>query len=412
MPHVDETQDLPIFEENPLDLFLKILERKGVAPAQLDPIIATMTAGDNLGAYNQLIALFPEFSLENLQQPNAIANLTAEYPELQGLTESQVLSWQNNPSAWLTADELQWAQSGGATGMQFSQVVEHLRPTPPATAGPSDLELNARAYIESILEEYDLGGLSQWAWDQILDGASPEMILQSMRQQQEFKDRFSGMAIRQELGLPAISPAEYISYERYAAGLMREANMPPEFWDQRQDFALLIGNDVSLNELNSRIANSYSRVSRAPGIVRDVFNEWFGTDGPSALAAFFLDPDRAGIILDQMVTQAEIGGYGRTFGINVSAGRAADIASRGVTAQEAQRGFQVLEGESAYYDETITESDDLSLEEEGVGATFGLEGDSAGKVRRRRDKRAAEFAGTGGGGVTQQGAVGLGSSRR
>lgn len=188
--------------------------------------------------------------------------------------------------------------------------------------------------------------------------------------------------------------------------------MPPEFWDQRADFAQLIGNDVSLNELNSRIANSYARVQRAPELVRDVFNEWFGTDGPSALASFFLDPDRAGLLLDKMVTQAEIGGYGRTFGLNLSSGRAGELASRGVTAQEAQRGFQTLEPESAYYDETITEGQDLTLEQEGVGATFGLEGDSAAKVRSRKDQRASQFAGVGGGGVTQQGAVGLGSARR
>lgn len=326
----------------------------------------------------------------------------------------QIQAFPEQAQAWFGMSEEQRWQWLYANGI--------LRPPsppqpPPPLAQPTpdsltDYQRDALSYVQNVLDEYDLGELSTWAWEQIVGGSSPEMLIQSMREQQAFKDRFSGMEIRKELGLPAISPAEYISYERYAAGLMREANMPAEFWDQRQDFALLIGNDVSLNELNSRIANSYSRVARAPQVVRDVFAEWFGPNGPSALAAFFLDPDRAGLILDKMVTQAEIGGYGRTFGLNLSSGRAADIASRGIGAQEAQRGFQVLEPESSYFNETITESEDLTLEKEGVGATFGLEGESAAKVRRRKDERAAEFAGVGGGGVTQQGAVGLGSARR
>ncbi|HEY3492004.1 MAG TPA: hypothetical protein VGK43_03570, partial [Solirubrobacterales bacterium] len=52
-----------------------------------------------------------------------------------------------------------------------------------------------------------------------------------------------------------------------------------------------------------------------------------------------------------------------------------------------------------YFEETITESTDLTAENEGVRAGFGLDGESRRAVRRRQEERGAWFGGAGTGGA-------------
>ena len=342
------------------------------------------------------------------------------------------LGWSPSPATWAgtaedwhqVADVILWDRTYGNPGGTLQDLQAQLgwqtenppeneaQPQPPAVA---DYQLDAQAYIDAVLNTYDLGGLSSKAWEQIVNGTadSPERLIQWLRDQQEYKDRFKGMAIRQSKGLAAISEGEYISYERQAFQLMRDAGMPPEFWDQHDDFANLIGADLSINELNSRIANGFLKVTRAPQEVRDAFSYFYGASGDAALASIFLDADQAGVALEKMANAAEIGGYGRTFSFDITKDTAEGLSVRNVSADEAQRGFAQLDLERGYYDETITEGLDLTAENEGVGATFQTDDESAAKVRKRKEQREAAFSGSpGAGGVTPQGAVGLGSSRR
>ena len=281
-----------------------------------------------------------------------------------------------------------------------------------ASPGAGTAEQNdAFAYIGNQLDQYDLGGLSNWAWDQIVNGHSAEQVMQSMRQQQTYIDRFKGMAIRQANGLPAISEGEYISYERQAMQLMRAAGFPPEFWDSPDDYANLIGNDVSVNELNQRVTSAYTRVAQAPTEVRSAFDNFFGTDGDTAFAAYFLDPDRAAPLLEKAVTQAEIAGTGARFGIGISQGTSSRLADLGVNLNMAQQGFQQLAGQSALYRESVTEAQDLRMGVEGVAATFGDSPEDAAAVQARKDARQAAFSGTSNTTSTgQTGAIGLGGT--
>ena len=288
-------------------------------------------------------------------------------------------------------------------------------PLPSQQPGPTPFDQefankNAFAYVQGLLSDYDLGSLADWAWEQIVDGNSPEMVMQQLRNRSEFKNRFKGMAIRDEKGLPAISPAEYIQYERQAYQLMRAANLPAGFYDERDDFAELIGKDVSPSELNQRIQNGYLKVTQAPDSVRAQFADWFGRSGDSALAAYFMDPDRALPLLERQAAMAEFGGYGRNFGFNVNINYAEEAARRGIDAGTAQQGFASLAGEASYYNETISENTDLVAEREGIASTFAFDSTSAGLVRGRKERRAAEFGGSAPALLTSQGAIGLGSS--
>lgn len=282
-------------------------------------------------------------------------------------------------------------------------------------APPENVEVPAGAddsftYIKELLAFYGLESLADWAWDQIVAGSSAEQILQALRQRPEHAARFPGMAIRRQHNLPAVSEGEYISYERQAYQLMRGAGMPVGFFDSPEDFAALIGRDISVNELNQRITGAYVRVAQAPAEVRAAFEEFFGADGDVALAAFILDPDRAQPFLDRAVTEAEISGTGARFGVGVSHDLATRLAEIGVDQGQAQQGFGQVAELAGFFRETVSEAEDLTVEDTGVGAVFGTDADAAAALRRRRGERQAQFGGRSGSGRTQQGATGLGSA--
>lgn len=271
---------------------------------------------------------------------------------------------------------------------------------------------DAFTYIEDLLSSYGLSSLAHNAWQKLIDGVTQDQVIQWLRTTPEYAQRFPGMAVRRAKGLSAISEGEYISYERQAGQILHAAGMPAGFYDTPEDFADLIGKDLSLSELNQRITNNYIRVAQAAPEVRNAFQAFFGPDGDTALAAFFMDPDKAQPFLERAVTEAEISGAGARFGVGVNEDMANRLATIGVTSGQAQQGFQQLNQIKPLFNETITETTDLKAEQEGVGAVFGTDATSADAVRKRRDTRAADFSGT-----TQQalgsqtGLTGLGSAK-
>lgn len=260
----------------------------------------------------------------------------------------------------------------------------------------------ATDYLTNLLREWDLESLASWVWERAIETDSPELIIQQLRERDEYKTRFVGMEQRKAAGLPAITESEYIAYERQAAQLMRNAGMPSGFYDQPDDFANFIGKDVSVTELNQRIADSFTAVSVAPPEVRAAFSDFYGASGASELAAFFLNPDRATPVLQQDLATAQVAGYGRKFGFNLEETQARQAAAAGVTVQEAKSGFSQLNAQRPLFEETVDETEDVTLDE-GVQAQFNLSGEAQTKVARRAESRAAKTGGSAQGAVDQQG---------
>lgn len=264
----------------------------------------------------------------------------------------------------------------------------------------SDPTTNASAYLQAVLDQYGLGSLTDWAFGALKRGLSAEQILQEMRATTEFKARFPAIAQREQAGLPALSPGEYVSYEKAATQMMRDAGLPSGFWDQPSDFTDLLAKDVSQAELQDRINQGFNRMQfQVPEEVRTVFHDWFGPQGEGALAAFFLDPDRAKPVLMEMANKAFVGGYGKRFGFDVGQDTATQIVQSGRTDQ-APQAFEQLDQARSYFDETISEKTDLT-QEQGVRSAFGLDGDATRAVQQRQQERQAQFQGN-----TNAGALG------
>ena len=261
----------------------------------------------------------------------------------------------------------------------------------------------AFAIIEEILRSYGLLSLGPKMRKWLEDGSSEEEILQLMRDTDEFKQRFPAIVEREARGLPPLSPGDYVNYEREARQLLRSYGLPEGFYDNTEDFTELLTADVSISELNTRVEQGYHRVAQLDSTVRETFRDWYGVQGDNALAAFFLDPDKALPVLERLTTAAEIGGAGRRFSVGIDQAMAERLYGVGVDANSAQSGFAELEQDRSLFNETLDEDEDLALEKEGVEMQFGLSSNSNEAIRRRRGQRAARFEGGGGAGQSERG---------
>lgn len=266
-----------------------------------------------------------------------------------------------------------------------------------------------QAILNRLLEDYGLGDLKEWAWEQIKTGASDERILQNLRDTESYKERFAGMAARTAQGKVAISESEYLDYERQAAQMMKRYGLPPGFYDDPADYAALIGSDISLDELNSRIVEGYTRVTNAPIEVRQAFAEMYGMDGDAALTAAFIDPDRAEQALLKQARSAEAKGWGGLFGIDFSNPEAETLGGIEMSTDQLRQGLADLSTLNPLFTESVSEDEDMRAGEQGIEAVFNTGGTGANELDERRRERLAAVSGGGGANITQQG-LGVGAA--
>lgn len=297
----------------------------------------------------------------------------------------------------LTRATLRTALAGSVEG-----VLRTPAPTPDAS------QEDAFAYLKGVLDGYGLGGLGQWAWDQIKGGLSNERIVQNLRETSEYKQRFKGLEARRAAGLPAISEGEYIAYESSVRQMMRAAGMPPDFYDSPDDFADFIGKDVSVSEMQARINDGYLAASQAPAEVRQQLRDLYGVN-EGQLAAFFLDPDRALPLIERQFVSAQVSGAAQRTGYGaLSQGEAERLAALGVGAEQAQQGFSALEQSKELFGSLPGEQSAQIDRATQQAAVFGGDAGAKAAIDKRRGERVSQGSGAQSFAVGQRGVAGLG----
>jgi hypothetical protein len=272
--------------------------------------------------------------------------------------------------------------------------------------GGDDFNSSAFAALQTVLDRYGLGGLTDWAEEMIRNGRSVEEILLQLREQPLFKERFKAIDLRREYGLNPISPEDIINYENAARDMMRSSGLPAGFYDQFDDFAQLIGKGVSLQSLQTRIVETWDRVVNAPPEVREAWQALYGMQGDQALAAFMFDPDNSEATLKNMAKTAVAGGAMATFGFGIDVAAAARVAGFDLQDSAVRSGFGRLAQINAVFNETLGEREDLDAMTHGINAIFDA-GEGMTDIERRITTRQNEFAGGGGALLTQGGLAGV-----
>lgn len=139
--------------------------------------------------------------------------------------------------------------------------------------------------------------LADWAWSEIVAGRDPEEVLFLAQERDEWKQRFYGNELREQLGLAPLAPAEYLSYERTIGERYAAYGIPRP---SRAHVAALLAGDRSAREVDEDLA-AYQELRDNP-YVRQQFYAYTGVqaddDDLFALALGYA-PD-----LEQRYTQA------------------------------------------------------------------------------------------------------------
>jgi hypothetical protein len=285
-------------------------------------------------------------------------------------------------------------------------------------------QTDARAVITNLLRGFGLQALDKWAYNLITHNATTDMITDELYQQPLFKARFPGIFIRQEKGLPAISPADYITLEDDYINLVGQYGLPksvltPEFIGNE------IGNDISPTEFEDRIVKGYGMVADAPASVQQTFKQWFGAAGSGQLAGFFLNPKNNADTLMKEAQMANIQGAGINAGVNIGKNRATQLAAMGDTYAQISSQLNKLTQTAGLYQANQQEGFEnrpvrgatgqayhLTESNQGVNAALGLSAAAEQEVEQRGLERLNAFRGGGGAAqVPTQGYVGLGSAK-
>lgn len=269
---------------------------------------------------------------------------------------------------------------------------------------------DAYARLQTVLNDYGLGSLGAAVQTWLVEGLSESEIVQRMRDTPEFKTRFPAIEQRKKKGLPAISPGEYVAYERQARQLMRAAGLPEGYYDGQDDFTRFLENDLSLSELGDRVSLAANAAFKMPKEDRDKLAAW--GMGPGDLTAFWLNPDKAQPLLERKYAAAQLAGAGTRSGWgDLNESKATDLALLGVTASEAEQGFgQLVQSRELFG--SLDRSEDVIDVDEQLSARFGGNAAAQRRIEDRRRKRQARFEGGGGFAASQQGLSGLGDIDR
>lgn len=314
------------------------------------------------------------------------------------------------PGVLSSSDEMMQRSPGGSGAGRT--------PTAPPPPHPLSGIGGVKAMAQRMLDDWGLGHLSQHLFEFIQAGLqTPEEWKGVLYDRgnplgQAVLDRFPQIEGARQNGIAPMAIDEILDYEKRAWGVVQRAGMTEVFGsDPTKAFVDQMSAGIEVTQLAERINEGYLRAKSAPLATRAAFASYFGVDGDRALAQFFLKPDRAFDEWDRKLRMAEIGGTAMTAG-GMSLGQdvAETLARMGLDGRSSQQGMQQIGAARSLFQESVTETEDLTAEVEGVGAVFGTDSASAAELERRRSGRINILSG-GGGLLTGQGGIG-GSANR
>lgn len=240
-------------------------------------------------------------------------------------------------------------------------------------------------------------------WDVNVTSPNDAQFDQWIITQPEFEQRFPGLNEMRASGR-ATSPAEWVAYERAAAGMFRAAGLPAGYYDQPEDFGAFITNEVSVAELQQRVQMAEASVYDQMDVQAAAL---YGLT-PGDLTAYLLDPTKAEPIVERKfraVQSAKIASQ-TAFG-QLNAAEAERVALATGSPEQARQGFTALAQGSEVYN-PLDSGEQTITRDEQLGAQFEGNADAQEKIRRQAKRRSNAFEAGGAFSQGQRGYAGVG----
>lgn len=247
--------------------------------------------------------------------------------------------------------------------------------------------------LQSLFASYGLDTLAPRIIDFIKQGYSADTVSILLQQTDEYKQRFIGNRARLRAGVPALSPAEYLATESAYRQVMRASGLPSGFYDTPQDFADLIGKDVSPTEVQDRVQAASSLVNNAPPEALAMFKQFYSTGD---IIAYALDANRAAPLVEKRIKAAEIAGFGQQAGVGLDVNTAERLAGTGVSGAQAEGTFGFIAGETANAEKLGAIFGDSISQQDLVQEAFFNDAGATKKRAKLASRERAAFSGSSG----------------
>lgn len=283
------------------------------------------------------------------------------------------------------------------------------------------------AQLAAILRSLDLGELvgttasgspSGWLANQIQAGVdTDDELYLAIEQTDVFRQRYGAIVEQRRRAaegepIQPMTVADVRRTEDQFRSVARYYDLPRSMYDHYTDFQEMILEGITPEQFEASAARSYAAIQAAPPEVRQVFAEWFGPQGDSVLAAYWMQPDKVTANAGRIVDTAIAGGISRQYGFGIDRQTADTLAYRGVTPNDLAAGYSQIQAQADLFRESISESRDLTQAREGVAAQFNLPGGGQAQrdLRQRVQGRIAQFQGGGAALTRATGVVGVGAA--
>lgn len=262
----------------------------------------------------------------------------------------------------------------------------------------------AQASINAAIAQWENLGLSnarQIANRLVADGYSTGQVASLLRERimdtSEYKSLYGSVQDAQrKAGRPVMNP-ESIQVQRNAyESIMRRAGLPKGFYDDATDFNNFLINDISPDEVASRVSLAQQVVGESvqPEAMQ-AFRKFYGI-GRGDLTAYFLDPDRAEPLLQKQAQAALIGAEALSSEVKglSNKGFAENLVEKGVDQGMARQAF----GRVAEQQDTVEmlgniEGSQVSTKDQAE-AVLGLDANADQRVRGLKSRERARFGGS------------------
>lgn len=178
----------------------------------------------------------------------------------------------------------------------------------------------------------------------VIDGITPDqisLVLPDIQNTGTWNTRFPGWKSRVTNGYNQISVGEYLNLENTYHRILESAGLPAGFYDSPGDFGNWIANNVSPQEIQSRVDLAMDAVRQVDPTARSLLTKFYGVTAGD-LASYFLDQDRALPTLDRQYKAVNVAKFAQRNGLQVfDAAYYEDLVDQGVTDSEAAQGYSV-----------------------------------------------------------------------
>ena len=289
------------------------------------------------------------------------------------------------------------------------------------------LDINNFRSQASFLNSIGLGSLfsidangtpSGWLYDQMIAGNdTQEGILASLETQPVFQNRFKvifDMRDRANKGENVTVPSvpQVLDYENKYTQTMSQAGVPAWFYDSTDDAQNAMRSNLTVEQIQNRIDQSYGVVKALPDDVRKMFQAFYGDATDGALIAAVLDPQKTLQQLDKATRSAAIAGFGVSQGVVVSKQQAEGYADLNKSIQQSQSDIAQVSSLQDLTNNSIGESGTTLATDVAFQAGAMGNADASNQLQNKLITRQAQQSSTGGSAISgNSGISGVGSQR-